>query len=152
MKRTTLLFCCLLSAAINLLSQQGDFPRLTGPYLGQKPPGTVPELFAPGIISKGYDERMCFFTPDGRECFFQMRGAPHAVVIHLKEIGGAWADPEVAFFSGKYFSEFALSPDGDRRPAVLVPGRVHPLRGQQENRARSVDRLLDALRSMSAAV
>ena len=28
-----------------------DFPVLKGPYLGQKPPGMNPEIFAPGIIS-----------------------------------------------------------------------------------------------------
>ena len=33
-------------------AQQDDFPVLKGPYLGQKPPGLTPQLFAPGIISK----------------------------------------------------------------------------------------------------
>jgi hypothetical protein len=27
-----------------------DLPKLTGPYLGQKPPGDTPELFAPGSL------------------------------------------------------------------------------------------------------
>jgi hypothetical protein len=27
------------------------FPILKGPYLGQKPPGMIPEIFAPGFIS-----------------------------------------------------------------------------------------------------
>jgi len=31
--------------------QRSDFPILKGPYLGQKPPGMTPEIFAPGIIS-----------------------------------------------------------------------------------------------------
>jgi hypothetical protein len=30
---------------------QKDFPVLKGPYLGQKPPGMIPEIFAPGIVS-----------------------------------------------------------------------------------------------------
>jgi hypothetical protein len=91
-----------------------DFPKLTGPYLGQKPPGMTPELFAPGIISKGYDERGCFFTPDGKECFYQLRGAPHTVIVHTEEVNGMWTQPEIAFFSGKYFSEFSLSPYGNK--------------------------------------
>ena len=33
-----------------------DFPVLKGRYLGQKPPGTKPEIFAPGIISTGLTE------------------------------------------------------------------------------------------------
>jgi hypothetical protein len=32
-------------------AQQSDFPHLKGPYLGQKPPGMTPEVFAPGIVS-----------------------------------------------------------------------------------------------------
>jgi hypothetical protein len=32
-------------------AQQKGFPKLTGPYLGQKPPGMKPELFATGIVS-----------------------------------------------------------------------------------------------------
>jgi len=31
----------------------GDLPSLTGPYLGQEPPGQEPELFAPGLVSTG---------------------------------------------------------------------------------------------------
>jgi len=34
--------------ASNSLAQQGDFPILKGPYLGQKAPGMTPEIFAPG--------------------------------------------------------------------------------------------------------
>lgn len=95
-------------------SRTAAWPKLTGPYLGQKPPGTAPEVFAPGIVSKGYDERMAFFTPDGKELYYQLRGAPHTVAVHMKEEFGAWSHPETAFFSGRYFSEFALSPDGNK--------------------------------------
>lgn len=30
---------------------QEDFPVLKGPYLGQKPPGMTPDIFAPGFVS-----------------------------------------------------------------------------------------------------
>jgi len=39
-----------------------------GPYLGQKPPGDVPELFAPGVVSSVYIEHSsAVFTPDGND-------------------------------------------------------------------------------------
>ena len=38
-------------AAVTLNAQPYEFTRLTGPYLGQKPPGMKPEIFAPGILS-----------------------------------------------------------------------------------------------------
>lgn len=47
----TIFSCLLLITAITIKAQQSDFPKLTGPYLGQKPPGTTPEIFAPGIVS-----------------------------------------------------------------------------------------------------
>ncbi|MBE3132504.1 MAG: PD40 domain-containing protein [Acidobacteria bacterium] len=43
---------------------------LTGPYLGQKPPGLAPELFAPGLVSTGGFERDLAMSPDGNSLFF----------------------------------------------------------------------------------
>lgn len=37
--------------ATSMMAQEKDFPKLAGSYLGQKPPGEVPVMFAPGIIS-----------------------------------------------------------------------------------------------------
>ena len=44
----TFLFSNVLMFTIH--AQQNNFPILKGPYLGQKPPGLTPELFAPSII------------------------------------------------------------------------------------------------------
>ena len=70
-----------------LLTQETKrtFPVLKGPYLGQKPPGMTPEIFAPGIISTGYDERIAAFTPDGKEFYYVLYGAPHMVILYTKE-------------------------------------------------------------------
>ena len=51
MKKLILISSVLLVAAIRISARQTDFPKPTGPYLGQKPPGMTPEIFAPGIIS-----------------------------------------------------------------------------------------------------
>jgi hypothetical protein len=40
----------VLTFCINC-TKHPDFPELNGPYLGQKPPGITPEVFAPEIIS-----------------------------------------------------------------------------------------------------
>jgi len=63
-------FVCLLITAITIYAQQTDFPKLTGPYLGQKPPGMTPELFGPGIVSKEGIQGKLFITPDGKYLFF----------------------------------------------------------------------------------
>jgi len=51
------------------MARQEDVPRLKGPYLGQKPPGMTPEVFAPGIVSKDGPQAKLFFTRDGNICW-----------------------------------------------------------------------------------
>ncbi len=41
-----------------------DFAVLSGKYLGQKPPGMTPEIFAPGIISTELHEGSSGFNKD----------------------------------------------------------------------------------------
>lgn len=54
-------------------AQEDPFPSLTGPYLGQKPPGLTPEVFAPGIITTNlHDDGSPIFSPDGREVHFRI--------------------------------------------------------------------------------
>ena len=53
---------------------QNEFPVLEGPYFGQKPPGIIPELFAPGIISiSGRSETGVSFSPDLDEMYFALQ-------------------------------------------------------------------------------
>ena len=110
------LLSIVLSIGCQTQERQGskkDFPELHGPYLGQKPPGNTPEIFAPGVISKGYFECMAFFTPDGGEFYFMLWGAPHGVILFTQDVGRRWTEPEVLSFSGGYEGKFTLSPDGD---------------------------------------
>lgn len=86
---------------------------LSGKYLGQSPPGMQAEIFAPGIVSTGYGERIAAFTPDAKEFYYVLTGAPHSVILVTKEINGKWTNPEVASFSGTFSQEFNISPDGN---------------------------------------
>jgi len=50
--RIMLFTVVIIVLGISLAQQKSDeFPSLKGPYLGQKPPGMTPEIFAPGIVS-----------------------------------------------------------------------------------------------------
>ena len=42
MKKLSFFGYLLLSTAITINAQEKDIPKLTGPYLGQKPPGMTP--------------------------------------------------------------------------------------------------------------
>lgn len=47
------------------------FPHLEGPFLGQKPPGLIPEVFAPDIVSiTGRYEHGISFSPELDEVYF----------------------------------------------------------------------------------
>ncbi len=69
----TLVFVLLLNAC-NTKNQKvndSDFPRLEDPFFGQKPPGLIPEIFAPRIISTEHSELAAAFSPDLKEIYFR---------------------------------------------------------------------------------
>ena len=115
MKRNIILIC-LLVLILPIFSnniKKDDWPVLRGPYLSQKPPGKTPEIFAPGIISTRYSERIVCFAPDNKELFYAVWGVPHGVFFYTHEDNGKWTKPQTAPFSGRYGAEGTLSPDGN---------------------------------------
>ena len=90
---------------------------VSGPYLGQTPPGDTAVLFAPDIISMEGSQH-CFpaFSADGRELFWGEIITPRErKIMHMKEIDGRWTDAAVASFSGTAVDQAPMfSPDGRR--------------------------------------
>jgi hypothetical protein len=87
--------CLFLSLGLIGGASQKDFPLLKGPYLGQKPPGMTPELFAPGIVSTCAQHGSAYFGPDGREVYFSRMVPPPSVILHMREENGRWTPPRV---------------------------------------------------------
>ena len=89
---------------------------LSGPYLGQTPPGPEPSLFAAGFVSTGMGERDVAITPDGNEFYFsRVLGGNHTfnAILVTRRVNDVWSEPEVASFSGQYMDlEPAIAPDG----------------------------------------
>ncbi|MCP4149025.1 MAG: hypothetical protein GY757_14855 [bacterium] len=97
--------------------KSGTFPVLKGSYLGQKAPGTEPELFAPGIISlKDRKELNSVFSPKGDEFYFSVAdktGKAH--IMYSKIVDGVWTKPEILYFSKTDgYVDMAFSPSGNR--------------------------------------
>jgi len=131
LKQKILIFAVMILVFIFIstcTNQGNSFPELKGPYLGQKPPGTAPEIFAPGIISTGFDELFGTFTPDGKEFYYILGGEPVWTILVLKQENGVWTKPVVAPFSPKYRGKFCLSPDGNK----VVLTSLRPLNGKGE--------------------
>lgn len=75
----------------------------TGLYFGQTPPGDVPAVFAPGIISlEDRFEQFLLFSPDGRTLTFGVTNADWSA-FSLRQVqieDGRWTEPVVAPFLG----------------------------------------------------
>ena len=75
-------------------------PILQGPYLGQTPPGTAPQLFAPKFVSKPLKKEYgCSFTPDGQEFYFSREGNTWLTTLlpegWSKPVKAPWNTPKV---------------------------------------------------------
>jgi len=70
------------------------FPRLTGPYLGQTPPGDELKVFAPGIVY--LDHGTVSVSPDGQEMYWPTGKA----IMMTRILDGRWTQPAFAPFSG----------------------------------------------------
>lgn len=106
-------FSCQSSTKKNtIITQSHDWH-----YFGQTPPGKIPELFLPGIISTRRNERDITISPHGSEIYYSMVLPANKlrVILYLRFDGAFWSEPEVAYFSGAYNDmEPFFSPDGKR--------------------------------------
>ena len=95
-----------------------EIPTAAGPYFGQKPPGLVPELLGPGLISTDNQEIHCTFSLDGKEVYFSMASPLYYggfSTYFMKEEKGRWTAPQlVSFNQPNYNSISAFAPDGQR--------------------------------------
>ena len=101
---------------------------LTGPYLGQQPPGLEPVLFASGVVTTGAQELSIAFSPNGEEVFFFATGPAYnpRFILHSRLEGGVWTTPREAPFTdpGRTDSYPFVSPDGSK--VFFCSGRQIP--------------------------
>jgi len=84
-------------------------------FLGQKPPGLVPEIFAPGIVSTKNFERSPLFDPLTQEFYFlrqQKDEASKTYVIRFRN--GAWQKPVLKDGMKGYGMKSFISTDGNK--------------------------------------
>ncbi len=96
----------LLASAVYCQGGQDESLFVTRPYPAQKPPGMVPEVFAPGFISTEQFEFGITFSRDGQECFFTRRPTNEGSdnrIYHSRWIDGRWIRPTRASFAGDVF-------------------------------------------------
>jgi ankyrin repeat protein len=89
------------------------FPRLSGPYLGQPPPGMTPQLFAKGIAStrQGVYGTIVFSLEHG-EAFWHPEGDG---VLFTRTEGGLWGPPRAFPFAARPSINVPFLSADDRR-------------------------------------
>lgn len=81
-----ILLFSILAFSSNCYSHD-EFSVLQGPYLGQKQPGLIPEIFAPGIVSvKGRFDFGMSFSPDLDEIYFSVQPKSGTADIYFSKI------------------------------------------------------------------
>lgn len=111
-----------------------DIPVLKGPYLGQKPPGITPEIFAPGIIStaEGFEYAISFH-PSGNELLLSKR-VPENIyennrIMSMKNEDNLWSDLSLTAFAEDYKAgESIFTPDGKH----IIFQTTRPVPGSSE--------------------
>jgi len=137
MKRALYILNFLVITTTALYSQQADSIKIKSLYLGQRPPGIVPEVFIPGIVStKEYFEFSNTISPDGKEFYFARRINKKDVLMVVRWENGVLTQPEEAVLlkacggfephispdgSRIYFTRFAPPPSGLNEDKSLSP-------------------------------
>jgi Tol biopolymer transport system component len=109
------IFLLLVIFPADRLVINSDFPELTGPYLGEKLPGSVPERFAPGIID-GEMHTATVFSPDGQEVYWKLISDDVNEILFMRLEDGRWTHPQVVPFASRFFDSDnpCFSPDGQK--------------------------------------
>lgn len=105
----TLLFSILACSSKSY--SQDQFPIPDGPYLGQTPPGSTPEMFAPGIVNtEKFIEIEGMFGADMNTFYFVRRDEKEVYSLNVIEYkNNQWQKSIVA----TAVSEPSISPDGN---------------------------------------
>lgn len=107
-------FCYIVLSFVTYTSWSQQVPA-DSLYFGQTPPGSVPQLFAPGKVSQpGRKEAVITFSPDGASVFFYIQsGTPYTMYSRYQE--DHWSFPDtIPFTLGRYTGEPIFAYGGDR--------------------------------------
>ncbi len=96
-------------------STASDSPTIESLYLGQKPPGLIPEPFAPGMVSTKGWEVSGVFTPDLKEFYFirevgEVEGNKEQEFVVFQNKNNRWHESVISSRVGTPF----IAPDGKR--------------------------------------
>jgi hypothetical protein len=106
---------CWLVFPPDRVSNGADLTELSGPYLGQKPPGDKAERFAPSLVDEDLHTAV-IFSPDGTSAYWRPMGEDVNEIIVTRLEGDGWTQPQVVPFASRFFDsdDPSFSPDGEK--------------------------------------
>jgi Tol biopolymer transport system component len=117
-KRITIALLFSILAFSSASYSQSEHPVLEALYFGQKPPGSTPEVFAPGVVSvNGRYEYGITFSPALDEMYFSAQKEGQSADIYFSKLEGKKWQPiqEANFTKGRKAGEMEpfLTLDGE---------------------------------------
>jgi len=96
-----------------------ELPELSGPYLGQTPPGSTPVVSATGYVSRENNSTHSgtVFSPNGTEVYWAAKptGGNLFQIYFTKLVDGQWTAPAITSFTERHEGNRpAFTPDGQR--------------------------------------
>lgn len=91
-------------------------------HMGQDPPGSIPVLFMPNVVSTDYHEYSIAISNDLTEIFFTRHKGDNSFIYHMFYSRGEWTEPEKAGFSGQ-FSDYDQNFSPDSKVLYFVSDR-----------------------------
>ena len=106
----------MLLAYCFVLSHIASSQKVRSDYLGQKPPGNEPEIFAPGYISMPEQyEFGSVFSQSGDAFYYGVDVGGRSEIRFSRLVDGTWSRPEVLLSHDVYgYNDPMLSPSEDR--------------------------------------
>lgn len=104
------------------------FPVLTGPYLGQAPPGDDLVPFAADIVFSRHSS--VSVSPDGQEIYWGL----DKLIFATKIVNGRWQKPEIVSFSSQKYHDDVPFVTPDNKKLFFTSRRpLGPEKGGKEN-------------------
>lgn len=119
---------CIAIASASLSQSKSEIN-----YFGQKPPGMVAELFAPGIVSTPlYEHSAPAFSPDGK-CVLWAMADGRGYLLESRFENGAWSKPAKPSFIDTAYSYVYPSFSADGKKLLFSSNLKAPVGYRQAN-------------------
>jgi len=110
MKKIFLRYYVLISMVVFTTICNTTFGQDSLPYLGQTPPGDIPERFGPSFLQSDNTWNWFgapVFSPDGKEMYFvkYLYTTNDVKMYYIQDIDGVWTTPQIPSFVGNIRTE-----------------------------------------------